>query len=182
MTGQDSLETLLRRCARGDRQALEALYRATSPKLYAVALALLKREDLVEDVLQYGYMKIWARAGSYNPGKGAPMTWMISIVRNRALDLLRSVPLHMERHSQSYDDLELPSAGQEAAMLARIDVSAKVVRDCLEQLKETQRRCILLAYYYGHTHDELAHLLKRPLGTVKAWIRRGMERLRECLD
>lgn len=182
MTGQDSLETLLGRCARGDRQALETLYRLTSPKLYGVALALLKRADLAEDVLQDGYMKIWTRSASYNPGKGAPMTWMISIVRNRALDLLRSAALHMERQSQNYEDLELPSAGQEAAMYAKIDVSASAVRDCLEQLKETQRRCILLAYYYGHTHEELALLLKCPLGTVKAWIRRGMERLRECLD
>lgn len=182
MTGQETLAALLVRCADGDKSAMEVLYRSTSAKLYGIALALLKREDLAEDVMQEAFIKIWNRAASYDSSKGAPMTWMSSIVRNRALDMLRSVPIHMEMISEPYEDVDLPEPVNDTPAIATLDLGSEVLRDCFGQLQETQRRSILLAYYYGHTHGELAELLGTPLGTVKAWIRRGMERLRECLD
>lgn len=182
MTPKDPLAQYLVRCAGGDQGALEALYAQVASRLYAVGLALLKRDDLAQDVLQESFVKIWNRADSFDPIRGNALTWMTSIVRNRALDLLRSAHLQAERGSVAYQDLDFshPGDGPEA-QADRVGTTAAVM-DCLDQLKEPQRRCILLAYYYGHTHEELAVIVQAPLGTVKAWIRRGIQRLRECLD
>jgi RNA polymerase sigma-70 factor (ECF subfamily) len=182
MTTKDPLARYLLRCAGGDQGALEALYSQVAPRLYAVCLVLLKREDLAEDVLQESFVKIWNRADSFDPARGNALTWMTSIVRNRALDLLRSAHLKAERSAVKYRDVDFSHPGDQPEALADTASATQAVMDCLDQLKESQRRCILLAYYYGHTHEELTRIVQAPLGTVKAWIRRGIERLRECLD
>ncbi|MGI9304500.1 MAG: sigma-70 family RNA polymerase sigma factor [Gammaproteobacteria bacterium] len=173
---------LLARCARQDATALERLYRAAAPKLYGVSLALLKNEASAEDVLQDSFIKIWSRAGSYNPAKGAAMTWMTSIVRNRALDLLRSTRMQADQLTAQFEEQEFASSEQGPLEAASMQASTSAVIACLNELPEQQRRCIMMAYYYGHTHDELARRTDNPLGTVKAWVRRGMERLRKCLE
>ena len=182
MPTREELAELLSRCAIGDEKALEALYRLSSAKLYAVCLALLRNEELAQDVLQDGYVKIWHRAGNYNPAKGAAMSWMTSIVRHRALDVLRSTSLYQEQGSDLLDTLEIADAAQDPVLLTDIDASTTALIECMDQLKEEQKRCIMLAYYYGYSHDELSRSLEKPLGTVKAWIRRGIKRIRECLD
>ena len=182
MTNRDVLAELLIRCAKGDQRSYETLYRTVSPKLYALSLALLRNEEMAEDVLQDSFVKIWSRAMSYDPAKGSAMAWMTSIVRNRALDLLRSSRVQFEQESADLAELDLPSSAHGPHVVSEIHESAAAIMACLEQLKDQQKHCILMAYYYGHTHSELAASLKTPLGTIKAWIRRGLERIRECLS
>ncbi|MCP4409146.1 MAG: sigma-70 family RNA polymerase sigma factor [Gammaproteobacteria bacterium] len=178
----DPLADLLSRCTAGEEQALKKLYQFCSPKLYAVALALLKNEDLAEDILQDSFVKIWKRSGTYNPSKGAAMTWMASIVRHRALDVLRSARLQRERDLDQFAVEMIADSNQDPLSLAETKVSMAAILDCMDQLKEEQKQCIIKAYCYGYSHDELSKSLAMPLGTIKAWIRRGIKRIRECLD
>ena len=176
------LSGLLARCALRDQQAFAALYRESAPKLFGVALRILRRNDWAEEVLQESYVNIWNHAGDYAAAKSAPFTWMTSIVRNRALDWLRRPQLEsggeeyeiaVEAWSDGSDGpLELAVAASSAAALAR----------CMRTLDQHQRQSIALAFYHGLTHSELAAHLRQPLGTVKTWVRRGMEKLRTCLE
>lgn len=181
MERDDPLSELLERCAKGDQRALEQLYKAASPRLYSVCLRIVRQEALAEEVLQECFVKIWNNASSYARAKGGAMTWMISIVRNRSLDMLRSLKVEPERVDVEYEGMEFASEEANPEEHSHLTGATQAVMDCLDQLKEDQRRCILLAYYEGYTHDELARTLNTPLGTVKAWIRRGLERLRQCL-
>ena len=168
---------LLETCADGDREAFARLYRLTSPKLYGLALRMLKQEARAQECLQDAFLNIWRNAAHYDPAKAAPMTWMISIIRHRALDLLRQrrPDVHLDEYEvaerSGYSD-PLPMLSGEADALAR----------CLDELRDTQRRCLLLAYYEGLTHPELAARMDTPLGTVKTWIRRGLEQMKQCLE
>lgn len=181
MERQDPFGPLLERCARGDQTALERIYRQASPRLFGVCLRIVKQEALAEEILQECFVKIWDNARSFSAGKGSGMTWMISIVRNRSLDMLRSLKTQPDTVEVEYEGLDFASEERNPEQEAHFSGATQAVMDCLEQLKDDQRRCILMAYYEGHTHDELAQLLDTPLGTVKAWIRRGLERLRQCL-
>jgi len=182
MSTSDHLTDFLLRCADGEMDAFEELYRLSSPKLYALCLGLLKNEDSAQEVLQESFIKIWNKAYKYDQHKGSAMTWMASITRNQALDLLRSNRVQATNTNLEYDDLNFIDPKQGPEETAQIDYSTSALMDCLDQLMEQQKRCIMLSYYYGHTHDELSKLLKKPLGTIKAWIRRGTEKLRECLE
>jgi len=182
MSKRDVFAELLSRCADGDQAALEELYHACSSKLYATCLFLLKNKALAEDVLQDSFVKIWSRAGSYNSDKGSAMTWMTSVVRHRALDVLRSNVNQLEQGSEAVASAGNVDDGQDPLLLADISASTAAILRCMEQLKEEQRQCIVLAYYFGYSHDELSINLAKPLGTVKAWIRRGIKRIRECLE
>lgn len=168
------LDELLAATARGDRQAFSRLYRLTSPKLYAVALRILKTEGAAQDCLQETCLSVWRQAASYRRGKGAPMTWLVTIVRNRALDMLRR-----QRHELRAENVELDML---IAPDTAVSFDRMAIDKCLHTLKQDQRDCIVLAYYEGLTHPELAARLDRPVGTIKTWIRRGLERLRQCLQ
>jgi RNA polymerase sigma-70 factor (ECF subfamily) len=175
------LAELLAQCALKNQRAFADLYRLTSAKLYGVALRILRRQDWAEEVLQECYVNIWNHAGGYAVQKSAPLTWMTSIVRNRCLDWLRR-PQH-EATGEEYEiaaeawrdenpgPMEQLMAASEAAALAR----------CLEQLEAKQRQSIMLAFFHGLSHSEVAGHMKQPLGTVKTWVRRGLERLKGCL-
>ena len=172
---------LLAACARRDPEAFARLYDATSAKLFGVALRILRREDWAEEVLQESYVSIWNHAQDYSTGRSAPMTWMTSIVRNRCLDWLR-------RPSREVSDPEGELAAHAEAggpgpleSLARSD-EAKALAECLGRLEGKQRQAIMLAFFEGLTHSELAAHLREPLGTVKTWVRRGLARLKVCLD
>lgn len=181
MSTRDALADLLSRCAAGDKQAFETLYRMSSARLYTICLALVKSEQIAEDVLQDSFVKIWHRAGSYDPSKGSVFTWMTSIVRHRALDLLRSNRLQGQQESASFNNGNFADNEHGPVTLTEIDTSTAAVIKCMDQLKEPQKQCIIMAYCYGYSHDELANIHNTPLGTVKAWIRRGIARIRECL-
>jgi RNA polymerase sigma-70 factor (ECF subfamily) len=179
------LEGLLAACARRDQEAFSRLYRATSPKLFGVAVRILRREDWAEEVVQDCYVSIWNNAGSYSAGLSAPMTWMTSIVRNRCLDWLRRPNLEvvLSRPDDDGDDPLEAIAADGPGPLDRLAQSgdAKALAACLGRLEAKQRQAIMLAFYDGLSHSELASHLRQPLGTVKTWVRRGLERLKGCL-
>lgn len=182
MANPDVIAELMARCALRDQRAFAELYRQTSAKLYAVAIRILKRNDWAEEVLQESFVNIWSHIVDYSSVRSAPMTWMTAIVRNRALDWLRRP--NLERGDQDYDLLveSMPddAAGPDIALGNSRDALA--LAECLKQLSGNQRQTIMLAYAHGLSHGELAEHLKQPLGTVKTWIRRGLERLKGCMD
>lgn len=174
------LARLLARTALGDRQAFASLYRATRAKLFGVSLRIVRERHIAEEVLQDSFVSIWNHAGTYAQGKGAPATWMAAIVRNRSLDVARRA-----RERPDVDDAlaanlvdESAAPGREAERRAE----AHALRDCLDELDPEQRQSIALAFFHGLTHSELASHLRRPLGTVKTHVRRGLLRLRDCLE
>lgn len=175
----DELQMLLSRSALGDRTAFAALYRVTSPKLFWLALRIVRRRDWAEDVIQEGFISIWSHAESYRIDRGSPFSWMASIVRNRALDYLRRSP-----PDAGELDEELAADEKWSDPLARLTQSSEgaALARCLERLSAEQRQTVALAYYHGLTQQELADHLGSPLGTVKTWIRRGLARLKECLE
>ncbi|MGF1592173.1 MAG: sigma-70 family RNA polymerase sigma factor [Kiloniellaceae bacterium] len=177
----DHLERLLSRSGLGDRAAFAELYGATSAKLYGIALRILRREAWAEEALQEAYVKIWRHADSYNPGRGRPMTWMINVVRNQSLDLLRRADYRAAEEEWSPEKDRRMSADNPAA-LAETSQEMQRVLGCLGLLGEEQRDSILLSYHHGLTPSEVASRLKRPVGTVKTWIRRGLIKVRDCLD
>ena len=175
------LAELLAQCALKNQHSFNKLYQLTAAKLYGVALRILRRQDWAEEVLQECYVNIWNHAGDHAMAKSAPLTWMTSIVRNRCLDWLRRP--QTEATGEQYDvaveawqddapgPMEQLASSYEAAALAR----------CMQQLDAKQRQSIMLAFFNGLSHSELAAHMKQPLGTVKTWVRRGLERLKGCL-
>jgi RNA polymerase sigma-70 factor, ECF subfamily len=177
----ERLGELLARCSLGDQAAFGEVYQSTSAKLYGVALRILRREAWAEEALQEAYVKIWRHAGGYNPGRGRPMTWMINIVRNQSLDLLRRTDYRVGE-DQWDADKDTRESGEDPARQAETSEEMQRVLRCLGSLGEQQRDCILLSYHQGLTPSEVAARIERPVGTVKTWIRRGLLKVRECLD
>lgn len=186
MADAAQLTRLLHATAQGDRQAFAELYRQTSSHLFGVLLRMLQRRDWAEEALQDCFVKIWQKAETYEADKGAPLTWLLSVARYRALDLLRMRRPEVEMPDGEEDAGLPPLALHDEAEdpLARAVEGQGIARmeACLRQLPTEQREALLLAYYEGYTHQELAVRLKAPLGTVKSWVRRGLARLRDCLD
>src|SRR3546814_1790 len=173
-------QALLSAVSRGDRSAFEALYTSVSPRLYAVALRLLKRPGWAEEVLQDAFIIVWNKAASYDGTRSAPLTWLTNIVRNRAIDWLRVA----DNRWVELDEIilsELPSTGRNPLEQLEQSDSNHHLNDCLGLLSPEQRQSIVLAYYHGLSHDEISSQLRRPLGTTKSWIRRGLKQLTGCL-
>lgn len=182
----DLLKGHLARVALGDRAALRHVYDATSAHLFGVALRILNRRDLAEDALQESFVNVWQHAGSYRASQAEPMTWLISIVRNKALDHLRSGQRHVaesiDAASDEHEARQITDERPDPMQLLMNAADALSIRACLEAIDASQRQCLALAYYHGYSNTEVAAHLRAPLGSVKAWIRRGLERLRKCLD
>lgn len=177
----ERLGQLLSNCSLGDQAAFGELYEATSAKLFGVALRILKRRAWAEEALQDAYVKIWRHAGSFDASRGRPMTWMINVVRNQSLDLLRKADYRAPEDEWNPEkDQRLSSENPEAQ--AETSEAMQRVLGCLGKLGEEQRDSILLSYHQGMTPTEVATRLERPVGTVKTWIRRGLIKVRECLD
>ena len=177
---EDTLATLLSRCALGDQQAFERLYRATSSKLFAVALRILRRQDWAEEVLQEAFVNIWNHAPDYASEKAAPLTWMTHIVRNRALDWLR----RPQREDAVGEEVQSAWQDESASLFERLVLArdAVALNGCLERLEAKQRQMIALAFWHGLAHSELAQHMQQPIGTVKTWMRRGLAMIRKCLE
>jgi RNA polymerase sigma-70 factor (ECF subfamily) len=182
---QVRLAELLARTALADQAAFSELYRATSPQLYGVAIRILRESSMAEEVLQEAFVAVWHHAGSYAPAKSQPLTWLTAIVRNRSLDSLRRRELDtvsMTSDEDDRDDFEIADDTRSPVQLLIDGADALSVRECVETLEGGSKQAIALAFYQGLTHAELAGHLREPLGTVKSWVRRGLERLRQCLD
>ena len=173
----------LQACARGDREALRRLYEAEADYLIGVALRILRRRDLADEAVHDAFVEIWQKATAFDPARGAApgvaRAWIASIVRHRAFDILRK--RSRETLVEPGDLADLPDlAADPAEAMARLS-EADALRRCLETIDHDKRVCILLAYVDGYSHSQIAARLDAPLGTVKAWIRRGLLALRECL-
>lgn len=184
------LVNLLARVALRDQQAFKELYDLTSAHLYGVALRYLRTASTAEDILQEAYINVWQQAGTYAATLSAPMTWLISVVRNKALDHLRKFKRETESTAQSIDAVDAGAEGPVDAIADHADphelfsaaTEAMVLKRCVAQLDAPQRQSLALAFYDGLSHSELAEHLRVPLGTAKAWVRRGLERLRKCIE
>ncbi|HXC91174.1 MAG TPA: sigma-70 family RNA polymerase sigma factor [Stellaceae bacterium] len=172
------LQQLIRATARGDRAAFAELYRLTSAKLFGVALRILRQREWAEEALQESFVAAWQRAGDYEPGRGSPMGWLATIVRHCAIDQLRRSSARPESRPAPEDAL----AAMTASGAADIGAELRALQRCLDELDEAPRRAVLLAYCHGLTREELAARLGVPVGTVKSWLRRSLERLQKCLD
>jgi RNA polymerase sigma-70 factor, ECF subfamily len=182
--GNQELARLLARVALQDQAAFRTLYQATSAHLLGLAYGILDRRDRAEDVLQEAFMNVWHGAAGYNPAVATPMTWLINIVRNKSIDKLR-VGKAERASTVALDDeaMALPDAAErQPQQLLQASLERAHVDSCMAQLGATQRQAIALAYYKGLVHTEIAETLGAPLGTVKAWVRRGIDRLRSCLE
>jgi RNA polymerase sigma-70 factor (ECF subfamily) len=185
------LADLLARTALRDRAAFRQLYEQTVRCLLAITVRLLRDQSWAEEVLQEAYVSIWNSAGNYSAAKAQPMTWLMTIARNRALDALRSTTSERETmvrpvviDDDGDGEARLPdhadeSAGPLESLVQRVDQAR--LRGCLQGLDAPQRQAIALAFYDGLSHSELAEHMRQPLGTVKAWVRRGLDRLQRCL-
>lgn len=177
----DPLEELLVASGQGDRQAFARLYNLSASRLLAISIRILHQREPAEEVLQEAFITIWKKASQYSPERGRPLSWMGTIVRHRAIDQLRSQNRE-PRSKASLDDVIDGNLGSDIATETPFDQIDEGLRGCLEKLNAKQQKAIVLAYYYGHTHEELASTLDTPLGTVKSWVRRGLLQLKECLD
>jgi RNA polymerase sigma-70 factor (ECF subfamily) len=179
------LTALMARVALGDQAAFARLYQESSAHLYGVAVRILKDGAAAEEVLQEAFVNVWHHAGSYAAAKSQPMTWLAAIVRNRCLDQLRRRELDTVTMTADDDDgkeFDLPSGDPTPVEMLLAGADAQSVRACVDALDAGQKQAIALAFYQGLSHAELADHLRQPLGTVKSWVRRGLERLKSCLD
>jgi RNA polymerase sigma factor (sigma-70 family) len=172
------LQELLRKTAGGDAAAFALLYKQTAGKLFGVAIRIAGRGEIAEDALQECFVTVWQRATDYDPTRGAAMSWLIAILRNCTIDRLRRQRTRPEGHAAPEEALRHLTAPDSAEQGAEL----RALRACLDQLDEQPRRAVLLAYLYGMTREELAVQLAVPVGTVKSWIRRSLDRLKRCLD
>ncbi|WP_226611183.1 sigma-70 family RNA polymerase sigma factor [Marinobacter nauticus] len=166
--------------AEKDRTAFAELYRATAPKLLGVILRILKDRARAEDVLQESFIKVWQRAALFDETRSSPITWLVSIARNAAIDALRKQPV--EREGQETDIDEIPSRSPN--VIDRIDdVQAQArLNRCFEELDKDRADMVRLAYLNGWTRDALADYFEQPVNTVKTWLHRALKQLKRCLD
>lgn len=179
MLSPQELVWLLAAVAKGDRAAFERLYAATRSKLYGVVLRILRRPDLADEVMQETYLKVWNSAGQFNPALASPITWMVAIARNRAIDLVRKkteVSIEEEK-----DVLEVAADSPDPLAKREMTEELRRLLTCMGGLDEERRRLILLAYYSGWSREQLATKFEKPVNTIKTWLRRALLEIRECL-
>ncbi len=179
------LGALLAATAARDAQAFRALYDATSARLFGYALRLLRKRELAEEALQEGFVAIWHNAAGYNGALAAPMTWMATVVRNKALDILRRADAAVDGVAEPLDAGILERLEDVAATPAeRLQLSseAQALARCLARLEGSHRQAVGLAFFHDLSHSEVARQLALPVGTVKTWIRRSLDKLKTCLS
>ena len=183
-TSDGQLAALIDRVARADELALRELYELTSSRLYGVAVRVVTNRQWAEDVLQDAFLNIWRIAGDYQASLSPPMAWMGLIVRSRGLDFLRRRTSDRADAVQELDDVISDTVAGDSPNpmdMAQASEQAWALHQCLSQLESKQREVVSLAYMRDLSHGELAEQLRLPLGTVKTWIRRGLEQLRGCM-
>jgi RNA polymerase sigma-70 factor (ECF subfamily) len=178
------LKTWLLAAGKRDAVAFRALYDASSPKLFGFALRILHKRELAEEVLQESFVAIWNNAANYQSHLAAPMTWMATIVRNKAFDHLRRSDAAVEIDADQFDR-EVMNALQDpqATPIEALQMSgdAKALAWCMSALEGAHRQVVALAYFHDLSHSEVATRMQLPIGTVKTWIRRSLDKLRVCL-
>jgi len=179
MLTQAELVELLGAVAKGDVAAFERLYDATRAKLYGVLLRILRKPELAEEVMQETYLKVWKMADKFDPVLASPITWMVAIARNRAIDIVRKkAEVSMEDEPEAME-----VAADTPAPLARREMTEELKRllSCLGKLDPEKQRIVLLAYYSGWSREQLAKKLDIPVNTIKTWLRRSLLEIRACM-
>lgn len=174
------LTDVLVRTGNGDRSALAELYTLTSAKLFGIVLRICGERQAAEDVLQEVYLTIWKRAAGYEPGRASPITWLTTVARNRAIDWRRAQKIRRTAPLDDAPDIADDTPGADTVMVAGED--GRRLHLCLDALEARQRTAIRTAFFEGLTYAELAEREAVPLGTMKSWVRRGLQRLKECVS
>jgi RNA polymerase sigma-70 factor (ECF subfamily) len=178
---QAGLIRAMQRLRGGEQAALHEIYAATSAKLFGICLRILRDESEAEDALQEVYVSLWRGIARFDESRASPIAWLASFARNRAIDRLRR-----SGRSRQHEPIEAADTVPDAAPLADALTEAGQERArvgvCLEQLERRQSDAIRAAFFEGASYPELATRAAVPLGTMKSWIRRGLARLKECLE
>lgn len=177
-------ETALRECAAGRRPALEALYRQEGARLLGVAQRILRDHARAEDIVHDAFVNIWKRAATFEASRGSARGWIYSVARNLALNAVRDGGRETgvdNDTASALDTRDSMQAWRDTRDAFEWRESAGRIGPCLEQLEPVRRNCLLHAYVEGLSHSEIAQRLGAPLGTVKAWIKRSLKALKECL-
>jgi RNA polymerase sigma factor (sigma-70 family) len=173
-----ALTRALGRVAARDAAALREVYRRTASKLLGVCLRILNDRDEAEDVLQEVYITVWNKADRFDPERASPITWLVSIARNRSIDRLRA-----RRPTSDLDAAaEIADPAPSAQSLLEAAGDRARLEGCLDQLDEKHASAVRTAFFQGVTYEALANRLGVPLGTMKTWIRRSLLSLRSCLQ
>lgn len=190
-TDSRSLQELLADAAQGNHASFAQVYERTHTHLFGVAVRILGQGQAAEDALQEAYVSIWNHASSYRTEVDGqtiqPMTWLIAIARNKALDALRVRARRQENELPQADDFDADdhpgtaNPAPSALHLLEQATQALHIDGCMKALEGSHRQCLALAYYQGLSHTEVASQMGAPLGSVKAWIRRGLNKLKDCL-
>jgi RNA polymerase sigma factor (sigma-70 family) len=177
-------DAALQACARGDQTALRVLYDAESARLLGVALRIVRERAAAEDVLHDAFMNIWTKAATFNAARGSGRGWVYSVVRNQALSHVRGGTREVTVDEEAMEAIDAQASAQTAhdvAQVFELNASLGKLHECLSKLDAAKRTSILYAYIDGCSHGEIAQRINAPLGTVKAWIRRGMASLQDCM-
>jgi RNA polymerase sigma-70 factor (ECF subfamily) len=168
-------------CARGERYALRALYEREARWLLGVAMRIVRDRERAEDALHDAFLQVWQRASTYQPALGSARGWLYTIVRHRALKDVRHPGRLQPMDPQDLATLsDAQQALQDDATGRELDLDS--LERCLQRIDATRRACVVHAFVDGLTHEQIAQRLDTPLGTVKAWIRRSLASLKECMS
>ncbi len=177
--GESDLAGLLARVAGRDEAAFAALYRLTAGRLNGVVMRILPA-DTAAEALQDAYVRVWEKAGDFDPARGSALAWMATIARNRALDEARRPrPASLEDMPEGFE----PQAEPVDPLAARDTAEGlQALIECLKGLDEEKRAILLFAYYRGASREALAKRFGAPVATIKTWLRRSLASLRTCLE
>ncbi|MGK2227069.1 MAG: RNA polymerase sigma-70 factor (ECF subfamily) [Devosia sp.] len=178
-TPSQDIADLISRCALRDRAAFRTLYERTSAKLFGVTLRILKDRSEAEEAIQEVYVKIWQRADRYVAGNTSPISWLVAVARNHALDILRA------RRPVSDDidvALEIPDAGPSPERATQDNQERAQIEQCLGTLEPDRADAVRGAYLDGYSYEELASRHTVPLNTMRTWLRRSLIKLKDCLS
>ena len=175
---------LLRQVGQGDRRSFEQLYERFSGVLFSIAYRMLNSQEAAEDVLQDVFVQIWKKAPLFDPARGRPMTWAVTLTRNKAIDLIRSAQRRSGLHDTMLREKRALRYFDDRSSFDAVasDEMSKLVRAAIEKLSKEQRVAIELAFVASMTQAEIAEYLDQPLGIIKARIRLGMLALREMIE
>ncbi len=176
------LSAALNRVAGGDRAALRLVYDMTAAKLFGVCLRILNDRSEAEDVLQEVYITVWRRAGAFDEARASPITWLVAIARNRAIDRLRASGASQAERAGRGGGRRCRSCYRSPPIVLEAEQESGRLGGCLDELETRQSAAIRSAFMDGLTYEELAKRMGVPLGTMKSWIRRGLAKLKECLE
>ena len=181
MTNIDDMGLLIQGCARGDRRAFGELYRQTAAKLHGIIRRIIPHNEATEEALQETFVRIWQKAGTFDPQIAPAMAWMASIARNQAIDVRRRGAEKIALASSSDENL-LNAIPALSADTGEQSLTFIQLQRCLDQLPADRRELLLLAYYNGWSREELAQRATKPVATIKSTLRRSLMQLKECLD